>query len=350
MKLSLVVSVYNDSVHIRKFVKDITPFLSDDIELIVVDDGSTDSTASAIAGVCEGKRHIKSLHLENNVGPLEARLAGAEICHGDYVYFVDADDSVSEAFFHDIPSVLSKESPDVLLIGAERVFPGRQITEIKHIIPPGIYCGDDVKRRIWPQMFCTGDLYGNRPVIPNVWTKIFQRELLLDSTTTLRMKRFVIGEDLAISVAALTNAHHVIVLPYKPYYQYFVNPNSTMRNYKKNLFEETAALCDWLETISIDSEFQSGVCRERAFFAISAYYNEFFFKSSRNKNEKLAIIEEICQSKPLKSACEKISLNEIKFPNTLVMKLITGEKVSMMMAVGGIISAFRRPISRFVVA
>lgn len=348
MKLSLVVSVYNDPVHIRKCIKDIIPFLSDDIELIVVDDGSTDLTASSILGECKDTSQIKCLHLENNVGPLEARLSGAEICHGDYVYFVDADDSVSEVFFRDIPSALSKESPDVLLIGAERVSPGRT-TDIKHIVSPGMYVGDDVKRQICSQMFCTGDLYGNRPVIPNLWTKVFKRDLLLDSTATLRMKRFVIGEDLAISVAALTNAHDVLVLPFKPYYQYFVNPNSTMQNYKKNLFEETSLLCDWLETMSSDSEFQSGVCRERAFFAISAYYNEFFFKSSRNKNEKLAMVEEICQSEPLKLACAKFNLKEIKFPNTLVIKLIMEEKVSLLMTVGRIISVFRRPISRFVV-
>lgn len=347
MKLSLVVSVYNDPVHIRKCIKDIIPFLSDDIELIVVDDGSTDLTASSILGECKDTSQIKCLHLENNVGPLEARLSGAEICHGDYVYFVDADDSVSEVFFRDIPSALSKESPDVLLIGAERVSPGRT-TDIKHIVSPGMYVGDDVKRQICSQMFCTGDLYGNRPVIPNLWTKVFKRDLLLDSTATLRMKRFVIGEDLAISVAALTNAQDVLVLPFKPYYQYFVNPNSTMQNYKKNLFEETSLLCDWLETLSSDSEFLSGVCRERAFFAISAYYNEFFFKSSRTRVKRHEVVHQLCTDEKLRVAFEKINLREAGFPNNYVLWYMMNKRETMLDRLGRFIQFASPALSRII--
>ena len=347
MKLSIVIPVYNGERFIKSCLDNILPHLDDNIELLFVNDGSTDNTEKLLK---EDKfRGMYSCISIDNLGALNARITGTEAASGDYIYFMDVDDTLSADFFVDIPRELERNHPDIVFFGAQRVFrDNRKPVKIDNNIAPGIYDRRGIAKDIIPNFFCTPDLYGKRNIITNVWAKVFKRDLLLSSLHHLKGRRIIVGEDLAISLSVALNAESISVLPYKAYYNYLTNSASIMNTYKRDMKEDTSWLCSYLESLSKNSEYIKGVQRERAFFAISTYYNEFFFKNTRTKRDKESVIDSLCSDSQLALAIKNLEMRKVGFPNNILLKLFLRKKKKTLMALGTLIKALRPLLARFI--
>ena len=350
MSLSIVIAVRNGANYVESCLYSLFSLKTNiDIEVIIVNDGSTDNTQKILKEEA-AKYHIVLLDIDSIVA-LGARLKGASVATGDYIYFLDIDDTLSPDFFIDIPNEIASNSPDIILFGAVRVFHDkRKPVLLKNDIDCGVYEGSEIDQKIVPNLFCTHDLYGKRKIMTTLWSKVFKRELLLESTRSLKDRRIVIGEDLAVSVSVILKSRKISILPNNPYYNYLTNPNSLMNNYKKNIYQETAWLCDYLESLYDSPSYLSEVCYERAFFAISAFYNEFFYKSNRTLKEKRKAIMEILEDRKLKDSIRKINLDEVKFPNSYILKSISNDRIRSLMSLGIFISCFRLIIAKFVLS
>ena len=98
--LSIVVPVYNVEKYVAECLESLLQL--DDAEIIVVNDGSSDSSLEVVVGIQQRNKNIKVITQEN-AGLSAARNSGLMACTGDYVYFVDSDDiandfGVSEAY------------------------------------------------------------------------------------------------------------------------------------------------------------------------------------------------------------------------------------------------------------
>jgi len=90
LKLSVVITVYNEEGNIKPLVESITDALADiDHEIIYVDDGSSDNTVKEIRSL--GKRTIKLIELKKNYGQSSALAAGIDHAQGDYIATMDGD-------------------------------------------------------------------------------------------------------------------------------------------------------------------------------------------------------------------------------------------------------------------
>lgn len=90
-KVSIIIPVYNAEAYIRDCVNSVLTQDYPLLEIILVDDGSTDSSSGICDELCELNTNIKVLHQENS-GAGSARNAGVDVCTGEFVCFVDADD------------------------------------------------------------------------------------------------------------------------------------------------------------------------------------------------------------------------------------------------------------------
>lgn len=93
MKVSIITPCYNAADFIETTIKSIQQQTLTDWELLLVDDGSTDNTAEIIHRFTLQDKRIKLLQKENG-GTASARKLGLSHAHGDYIQFVDADDSI----------------------------------------------------------------------------------------------------------------------------------------------------------------------------------------------------------------------------------------------------------------
>lgn len=347
MKLSIVISIYNGERFVESCILSLSKNKTSEMEIIAVDDGSSDKTLDILTEL--GKKTQLKIVSIRNIGLPGSRIEGLLAASGDYIYFMDVDDTLSTDFFVDIPRELERNHPDIVFFGAQRVFcDSRKPVKIDNNIAPGIYDRRGIAKDIIPDFFCTPDLYGKRNIITNVWAKVFKRDLLLSSLHLLKGRRIIVGEDLAISLSAALNAESISVLSYKAYYNYLTNSSSIMNTYKRDMKEDTSWLCSYLESLSKNSEYIKGVQRERAFFAISTYYNEFFFKNTRTKRDKESVIDSLCSDSQLALAIKNLEMRKVGFPNNILLKLFLRKKKKTLMAIGTLIKALRPLLARFI--
>lgn len=117
MKLSIVIIGRNDAQHIARSIGTAIDTRTDGVEVVFVDDASTDATLSTARKICEGKPDTKVIHSDVNVGIGGARNLGVEAATGDYIYFHDSDDYLTEDGIKRIVDVIARgASPDVILV------------------------------------------------------------------------------------------------------------------------------------------------------------------------------------------------------------------------------------------
>ena len=97
-KVSVIVPVYNTARFLRRCISSIREQTYSNIEIICVDDGSTDSSPDILRAFSEGDGRIKLVRHEKNFGLFRARLTGVKASSGDYIAFVDSDDYINEDF------------------------------------------------------------------------------------------------------------------------------------------------------------------------------------------------------------------------------------------------------------
>ena len=100
MKFSVIVAVFNGEKYIKRCISHFLATKSIDLEVIVVDDGSTDGTLSELKCFATDKRLV--VISQSNQGVSRARNKGLDNSHGDWVYFCDADDWVDTESFEQV--------------------------------------------------------------------------------------------------------------------------------------------------------------------------------------------------------------------------------------------------------
>lgn len=105
-KVSIIMPCYNDGKYIEEAVQSILNQTYENIELIIVDDGSTDKETKQILSSLEENVKIKLLHTQHR-GPARARNIGIEYAQGTYIMPVDSDDTIASSYIEKAVSVLS---------------------------------------------------------------------------------------------------------------------------------------------------------------------------------------------------------------------------------------------------
>lgn len=123
-RYSIIVPVYNAKRTLRRCVDSILAQTYHNFELILVNDGSTDSSGAIIDEYATQDTRIRAIH-KSNGGVSSARNAGLDIARGDYVVFVDSDDYITPPHLSDYQCV----SSDVAICGLTINVDGKYITE-----------------------------------------------------------------------------------------------------------------------------------------------------------------------------------------------------------------------------
>ena len=109
---SIIVAVYNKEKYIAKTIDSILNQEYENYELILIDDGSIDSSYEICCNYAKNNKKVKVLHHENQ-GVSATRNQGLQIANGEYICFVDADDLLVPTALQDLEKILAKEKPDI---------------------------------------------------------------------------------------------------------------------------------------------------------------------------------------------------------------------------------------------
>lgn len=114
--ISVIVPVFNVELYLEKCIKSILGQSYSNLEVIFVDDGSMDKSAEILDMYAQNDSRVRVIH-QTNKGPSAARNTGLNICRGDYIGFVDADDWISETMFEILLDNAEKEKADISIVG-----------------------------------------------------------------------------------------------------------------------------------------------------------------------------------------------------------------------------------------
>ncbi|MDD7887618.1 glycosyltransferase [Flavivirga sp. 57AJ16] len=217
MKLSIIIPCYNAESHIIKCLKSIVNqgFATNDYEIIVIDDGSTDYTVKVIEDFNKAYKNVL-LFKQPNQGQGVARNKGIDLAKGDYIYFIDADDylaynSLNTIFQHAVPNKLDVIGFKTLITHDVDLF---DLPESECINEITITTGIDF-------------LLKNKSHRLEAWWYITRREYLIKSGFKFEEGTFL--EDVIFTFKVLHGAKRFAFLPIT-IHRYFQNPNSTMQN------------------------------------------------------------------------------------------------------------------------
>jgi glycosyltransferase involved in cell wall biosynthesis len=110
--ISVIIPVYNGENTITRCLNSVVEQSYRKLEIIVVDDGSTDHTATVVKKFCQNFNHIKYVYQQNQ-GVSVARNTGIETSSGEYILFIDADDWVEDEYISSLFKVISTENADM---------------------------------------------------------------------------------------------------------------------------------------------------------------------------------------------------------------------------------------------
>ena len=113
IKISCIVPIYNSAESIRETVNSILEQTYTNIEIVLVDDGSTDKSNEIIDDLAKNDNRIKVIHKKNG-GVSSARNIGIESSTGEYICFVDADDKIAKNFLEECTNILKKYDCDIV--------------------------------------------------------------------------------------------------------------------------------------------------------------------------------------------------------------------------------------------
>lgn len=124
IKISIIIPVYNLSKYIQTCLDSVLNQTWKNIEIIIVNDGSTDSTALVLESYATRDSRIKIIHKKNG-GVTSARLTGIVAATGEYIGFVDGDDVIEPNMYEHLLCNAVEYSADISHCGYQMVFPNR---------------------------------------------------------------------------------------------------------------------------------------------------------------------------------------------------------------------------------
>lgn len=241
--LSVIVPIYNSARYITRCVESILKQEYDRIEIILVDDGSTDGSDKICDKLSECDSRIRVYHTENR-GSVAARNFGVNLAQGKAITFVDSDDWIEPDMYLHMMSFYDRFRPDIISSGLIFDDMSGTISTEYDLVPEGVYEGMQIKQEIIPVMMYDSQRY-RRAVTPSVCTKIIKKDLWKE-VSRINDSRITYGEDAAISYLCLAKAEKVVFMN-KGWYHYCVSDTSMVHSYDANSFEKIKIFMDHME-------------------------------------------------------------------------------------------------------
>lgn len=212
--ISFIVPVYNVEMYIKKCVESIINQDYKNIEIILIDDGSTDKSSKIIDELSKKDKRIITIHKPNG-GVSSARNIGLDRAKGEYILFVDGDDFIDSDYASYFVNLINTDTFDIAYSSKCYDLNNKTRSETDNY---KVYNSDDAIEGIYLGKFGVA-----------VWNKIYKREFL--NKNKIRFDENIwYGEGMLFNIVCLKNTDRIIVGDRLVYHQVF-NPQSAMRKF-----------------------------------------------------------------------------------------------------------------------
>lgn len=221
-KVSIIVPVYNTSKQLRKCLNSLVNQTEKDIEIIIINDGSTDNSEKIISEYKNNYNELIKYYSKKNEGIAKARNFGIEKANSDYILFIDSDDYIDETLIEKLMPYIN-DNINIIKFKLQKVDQdGKIIEKVNGPIFNKINGGDAFNK-----LYCE-DILLDSPCL-----YLIKKKLFIENNFTFKR---TYHEDFGLIPLLIVNAQSFVSTPYY-LYSYVQAPNSITRNsdYKKTI-------------------------------------------------------------------------------------------------------------------
>lgn len=232
--ISVIVPIYNTGEKLHKCVKSIIKQTYQELDIILIDDGSTDESL-VIAKEYEKEDKRIRVFSQSNSGLIATRKKGIELAKGDYIGFVDSDDWIEENMYEQLISIMKEDNCDLISSGIFYNYESSlKQTEVYDNYDAGLYT--NLKVNIFRSMLydCSIDDMGLKC---NLVSKLFVKKKLEKIYEKIDTRVFY-GEDALALYMYCLECESIYILK-KAYYHYLIHFNSMCRVADERLLTNT---------------------------------------------------------------------------------------------------------------
>lgn len=237
MRISIIIPVYNVEKYLDKCLESVVGQTYSNLEIILVDDGSTDFSGTKCDEWAEKDTRIKVFHKING-GLMSAWKYGVERATGKYVGFVDSDDWIDEDMFEKLLKASIDNDAEMTVCSFIR--DGKDLYKQPTFLENGVYSSEDIRQKIYPIMLRKSQ-YLQRGLVPARWAKLFERNVLLGILCYCD-ENVSIGEDLLTTFAVMPSVNTLVILGDFYPYHYRADNVSMIRSYSDEKYSKVENL------------------------------------------------------------------------------------------------------------
>lgn len=221
-KVSIIMPVYNVSEKLNKSLNSLINQTYSNIEILLINDGSTDNSGEVCDKYAQNDNRIKVVHKKNG-GVSSARNIGLEIATGKYIMFVDSDDYTDEKSCEVMVKAIEKYDVDMVVSSYNTVYNGKVM---KHICPEKVYNSVESMKDDFRLIYL--DCFLNSP-----WNKLFKKEHITKGFDE-NMRYF---EDYYFVLDYMDNIRNLVTIDTPLYYYIEDTGNSLTKVFREDTFD-----------------------------------------------------------------------------------------------------------------
>jgi len=286
--VSVLVPIYNTSKFLVQCIESIICQSYSNIEIILVDDGSTDNSYDICDSYRNKDKRITLIH-QDNLGLVNARKTAIRYAKGEYVLCIDSDDYIDKDMITKMLKLAIENNADIVCTGYIKEKKNGSFQR-ENFFKSGIYTNNNLEK-IYKSLIYSGKFY-IPGITPFVWNKLIKKNLYLKFQNKVP-EEITRGEDAAVIYPLLTDVKCVVIdNEYKPYH-YRKNQKSICNSYDKEHFKRQLILFKYL-----DNSIQSDDLRNQLLF-YKLFALKFGIESYLRNSKENAAKQSIFLSKTL---------------------------------------------------
>lgn len=279
MFFSIVIPIHNSEKYLKQCLNSILNQKYSNYEIILVNDGSNDSSGAICDLYCKKDPRFRVIHRKQGKGAASARNAGTNLATGDYVIYIDSDDYIEDDNFLSDINFIAENGIDIICYKFRKYFENTNEFKSCNFIMPKYEANDTIGD--YASKLVKSDAFYCAP-----WTKAIRRQILLDANVTF--KEGLSSEDQEWYYHVLTNAKTMIGID-KSYIIYRQHSNSTSVSWTmKNLRDTIGIIKFWkskIESIDLPTDYKCALLNSLAKLYCNLLIGYTRFDNSSKKEE-----------------------------------------------------------------
>lgn len=320
--ISVIVPVYNVEKYLKQCLDSLLAQTYSNIEVIMVDDGSQDSSRIICDEYAEKYDNFYVIH-KKNAGLGMARNTGLEYIQGQYVAFMDSDDYLEENCIKDLYEKLIQNDVDMCKGGFKRVVDtGEVISERNYRYE--LFANRKARFELLPRMIGSSPT-SHDSIEMSVCGALYNAEPIKKYGLEFPSERELISEDLVFNIDYLQYAKGACIIS-ETGYNYRVNLQSLTTNYRKDRFEASKHFYLEMKKKLIDLKYDklTMLRLDRMFFIyLRMCIRQESYRISKNKREiSCNNIKRICKDSTVRKIIAEYPVNKLEFKQRIFLYLL----------------------------